>query len=345
MHNMLKEIKQQPKILFDLININLLKIGEIVKDLKDKKIRFVYLLGRGSSDNACTLGKYLIEYINGIPCGLVSPSIFSFYNAKLDLNNVLMIGVSQSGKTAEILEVLDKAKKYGAHTIGITNVFNSDISKVAHNTIYLYADEEKSVPATKTYTAQIVSFYILSFLLADKKNYIKHLKKIPSYVEKIIKTKEKEIKFIAPRFRFADTILVLGRGLNYSTALETSLKLKECCYIKSEAMSASDFLHGPIAMMKEDIPVIIYMPEDPLIRHLTGVVKRLKEEFNSENYIISSANYLRRYAYHFISMPSFYPIFSPILYIPVGQLLAYYISINKGINPDQPRGLKKVTQG
>jgi len=346
MDYMLKEIQQQPVIIPKTVKKNFNIIKKICDKIKTYDIRFIEFVARGSSDNACMFGKYFLEYMYGIPTGLMAPSLFSLYNEKTNLKNVLVFGVSQSGQTPEILEVLKKSKKCGAYTIGITNNPKSEIVNIADDVICLNAGKEQAVPATKTYTAQLAIFYIIGFVLAEKFKMLDNfVAKVPKFINEIINRKE-EIKFIAQQYRFARDLVVLGRGLNISTAMETALKLKETCYVKAEALSASDFLHGPIAMVGQDLPVIIYAPKDPTFQHLFDTAKRLKNEFNTEMLIISTEKEITKFTNNKVLIPKkVEPLFSPIVYIVVGQLFAYYLAKSKNINPDNPRGLKKVTIG
>jgi glucosamine--fructose-6-phosphate aminotransferase (isomerizing) len=346
MDYMLKEILQQPSIISKIVKKNFDNIKKICEKIKKQDIRFIEFVARGSSDNACMFGKYFLEYMCGIPTGLMAPSLFSLYNEKTNLKNVLVFGVSQSGQTPEILEVLKKAKKCGAYTIGITNNPKSDIINIADDSILLNAGKEQAVPATKTYTAQLAVFYMVGFILSEKFEMLnKFVVQVPKFINEIF-DREKEIKSIAEQYRFVRDLVVLGRGLNFSTAMETALKLKETCYVKAEALSASDFLHGPIAMIGQDLPVIIYAPKDPTFEHLYNTAKRLKEEFNAEMLIISTEKKIAKFAKNKVLISKkVLPLFSPIVYIVVGQLFAYYLAKSKNINPDNPRGLRKVTIG
>ena len=344
MSYMLKEIKEQPIVIHKMVKNNLEVIKKICEKIKKYDIRFIEFLARGSSDNACMFGRYFMGYLVGIPTGLLAPSLFSLYNSKFNLKNILVFGVSQSGETPEILEVLAKSRKYGAYTIGITNVVNSTISKIAEDVIYLHAGKEKAVPATKTYTAQLSAFYLIGFVLQNNKIMIEKLKTmVPKYITKTLSL-EPFIANIAERYRFVNSMLILSRGLNYATALETALKIKETCYIKAEALSTSDFLHGPIAIVKEDLPIIVYASQDPTFDHIYKVVNRIIKEYNAETIVVSSNHKILNLSKIKVPLPgTIDPIFSPIVNIIVGQLLAYYIAKVKNINPDNPRGLKKIT--
>ncbi|MCS7228069.1 MAG: SIS domain-containing protein, partial [Endomicrobia bacterium] len=328
MSYMLKEIKQQPEVIPLTVEKNLVGAKRICEKIRKYNIRVIEFLARGSSDNACMFGRYFLGYLQGIPTGFLAPSLFSLYNTKkLNLQNVMIFGVSQSGETPEILTVLQKAKKYGAYTVGVTNNINSKIADIVDDILCLYAGEEKAVPATKTYTAQLAIFYLLGFIFENNTAMLKKfVNKVPRYITKVIDI-EDQIAEVAQRYRFANNMIVLGRGLNFATALEHALKLKETCYIKAEAFSSSDFLHGPIAMVEQDLPIIVYAPKDATFPHLFSVTKRLKEEFNAEILAITTENKLLKFTDNIFKISKeVIPLFSPILYIVVGQLLCYYIA-------------------
>lgn len=342
MSYMLKEIEQQPEVIRNIIRKNESCITAICKEIKNWNINFILIAARGTSDNAATLGKYLFGYVNGIPTGLVASSLFTLYKRKINLKNSLVIGISQSGESPDVVEVLKQSRKQGAYCIAITNQKNSSITKNVHASLYCYAGKEKSVPATKTYTGQLVLLYLLSFNLAGKAKELKSFNKIPAQMAKILSQKEyirKEIE----QYKFIDECVVLGRGLNYATALETALKIKETSYLKAEALSGADFMHGPIAIINKNFPVIIFAPPDATFSSMAETVKKLVAK-QAERIIISSEKKILMYATLPIQVPKMDMIFTPILYIIVGQLFAYYLCITKGYNPDKPRGLNKITQ-
>jgi len=342
MSYMLKEIEQQPNVIRNIIRKNESVITAICREIKKRNIKFILITARGTSDNAATFGKYLFGYINGIPTGLVASSLFTLYKRKMNLKNSLVIGISQSGESPDVVEVLRQSGKQGAYCIAITNQKNSSITKSAHSVLYCYAGKEKSVPATKTYTGQLALLYLLSFHLAEKKKELTSFNKIPDQMAKILSQKEyiqKEIE----QYKFIDECVVLGRGLNYATALETALKIKETSYLKAEALSGADFMHGPIAIVDKNFPVIIFAPPDATFNSMMETVKKLVTK-QAERIIISSEKKILKYATLPIQMPKIDIIFTPILYIIIGQLFAYYLCITKGYNPDKPRGLSKITK-
>ncbi len=342
MSYMLKEIEQQPEVIKNTVRKNESAITVICREINKRNINFILIAARGTSDNAATFGKYLFEYINGIPSGLAAPSLFTLYKKKLNLKNALVIGISQSGESPDVVEVLKQSKKQGAYCVAITNQKESEITKNADVVLYCYAGKEKSVPATKTYTAELALLYLLSFHLAKKKKELELFNKVPEYIEKILLQK-KYIQEKVEQYKFIDKCIVLGRGLNYATALETALKIKETSYLKAEALSGADFMHGPIAVIDKNFPVILFAPPDATFNSMFEVAKKLKQK-QAERIIVSSEKKILKLATLPIEMPKIETIFTPIIYIITGQLFAFYLCITKGYNPDKPRGLNKITQ-
>lgn len=343
MYSMLEEINQEPQTIEKIIEKERENIKNICRKIKEREIKFVICVARGTSDNACTYGRYLFEYVNRVPVSLCAPSIYTLYKVSPCLNNCLVIGVSQSGEAPDVRIVLNKAKQQGALTLGIVNNRGSLIAKEAEEVIYLHAGKEKSVAATKTYVASLVAFSLISGYLVGNKNIEKELKNCAKIIEKILKRKE-EIKGIIEGYRFMDKCVVLGRGLNYSTALETGLKFKETSYIVAEAYSAADFLHGPIAMLNQTIPVFVYAPEDATFESMKDICLKVKER-NPEMIIVSSNKEICKFARSSFYIPEkVKDIYTPIVYITIGQLMAYYLSLSRGLDPDNPRGLNKITR-
>lgn len=339
---MLDEIEQQPKVIKDTILKNSKNIKDICGEIKKRNINFIIFAARGTSDNAATFGKYIFGYINGIPTGLAATSLFTLYKRKLKLKNTLVIGISQSGESTDVVEVIKQAKEQGAYCIAITNKKDSSITKNAHSTLYCYAGNEKSIPATKTYTTQLVLLYLLSFTLADKKPELEKMNEVSGQMREILLLQKNILKEIN-NYKFINECVVLGRGLNYATALETALKIKETSYIKAEAMSGADFMHGPIAIIDKNFPVLLFAPNDATLHSMLEIAKKLEDK-QADRIIISSEDSILEYANFPIKMPKFDVIFTPLLYTVIGQIFAYYLSVIKGFNPDKPRSLSKITE-
>ncbi len=313
------------------------KLGEF---LKKKDIDLIIIAARGSSDNAALFGRYLFEITTGIPVSLCAPSVFTLYNAKLKLNRALVIGVSQSGEGVDINKVLDSAKNSGAFTIGITNQAESSMSKIADETLLTHAGREKSVAATKTYTGQMLHFYMLASALSGSEL---EYKKIPQYCDTSLKL-ETEIEELVQRYVFMENCVVVGRGLNYGNSYELALKLMETCYVVAERFSSADFFHGPLAIIERRFPVILFAPSGVTKTSNIDLLKRLKE-LHADSLSITNDKTVASLSSHVLQMPKEIEEFlSPIPFIIPAQLFAAYLAEAKGINADAPRSLSKVTK-
>lgn len=339
---MLKEIAEQPVVLEQTIKAETEKIKNIGKFLHNRDIDLVVLVARGSSDNAALFGRYLIETICGIPVSLSAPSVYTLYKAKLNLNRALVVGVSQSGEGSDINTSLEEAKKFGAFTLGITNNSKSAITKVADETLLIHAGKEKSVAATKTYTGQMLQFYLLANALAEKSKRI-DLEKIPHFANEALKLKD-QVKEIAQRYSFMENCVVVGRGLNYGNSFELALKLMETCYVVAERFSSADFFHGPLAMVERRFPVLMFAPKGVTKTSNMDLLKRL-QDLHADSFSITNDKEIAKLSSRSLMMPTELDEFlSPIPFIIPAQLFAAYLSEAKGLNPDMPRSLSKVTK-
>jgi glucosamine--fructose-6-phosphate aminotransferase (isomerizing) len=339
---MLREIYQQPAVLEKTINAEAKKLRKIGTFLKDRDIQLIVLVARGSSDNAALFARYLLENKTGIPVSLSAPSVHTLYKSKLRLENALVIGVSQSGEGSDINHVLEESKKSGAFTLGITNDPNSQITRHADETLLIHAGKERSVAATKTYTGQMLHFYLLANAMRGENPKI-GIEKIPEYANAALAL-EGEVKEIANRYTFMENCVVVGRGLNYGNSFELALKLMETCYVVAERFSSADFFHGPLALVERRFPVIMFAPQGVTKRSNIDLLKRLKE-LNADSFTITNDKQLARLSSRSIKMPSEIPEdLSPIPFVIPAQLFAAYLSENKGIDPDNPRSLSKVTR-
>ena len=220
---MLQEIAEQPEVLERTIAAEREKVTRLGDFLRQKDIDVIILVARGSSDNAALFGRYMLETTTGIPVSLSAPSVFTLYDAKMRLKRSLVIGVSQSGEGVDINQVLERAKEYGAYTIGITNEAGSSMAKIADETLLIHAGREKSVAATKTYTGQMLHFYMLASAIGDRRlDY----HKIPEFAAEAL-TLEAEVKDHVQRYVFMENCVVVGRGMNYGNSYELALKLME----------------------------------------------------------------------------------------------------------------------
>ena len=337
---MLSEIGEQPEVLENTIKAERAKIEKLGAFLRRKDIDLIVLVARGSSDNASLFGRYLLEITCGIPVSLSAPSVYTLYDAKLKLGRALVIGVSQSGEGIDINRVLESAKTSGAFTLGITNEENSSMTNIAHETLLIHAGREKSVAATKTYTGQMLHFYMLASVLGGEKLAFE---KIPDFASQTLQLKD-EVKRLVERYVFMENCVVVGRGMSYGNSYELALKLMETCYVVAERFSSADFFHGPLAIIERRFPVILFAPKGVTTHSSIDLLNRL-QELHADSFSITNDNDVAKLSSKSLLLPNdIDEILSPIPFIIPAQLFAALLSEAKGINPDAPRSLSKVTK-
>jgi len=342
MTQMWKEILEQPVALERCAEKNLLLIKEIVKHLKERGINQVVIAARGTSDHVAVYGKYVIELLLGIPVSLSASSIFTIYNGKLDFRSSLVIGVSQSGKAADVLEVLRCAKSNGGMTVGITNNAESEIAQESEFFLNCEAGLEKSVAATKTFTTQMFLLASLAAEWSGNSEVIEELIQLPGKISQVFEVSS-VIESKVERYCFMKECFVLARGINYAVSLEAALKIQETTYVRAKAFATSDFQHGPIAMIEHDIPVIIFAPDGPSLKDVASMIERLRSE-QIEIIVISNRKDILDLGTTAFSIPeTSNDIISPFFNAIIAQMFACKLALAKGMNPDSPRGLKKVT--
>jgi len=337
---MLQEIAEQPEVLERTIAGERDKITRIGDFLRSRDVDLIVLVARGSSDNASLFGRYLFEMMTGIPVSLSAPSVVTLYNAKLRLNRAVVIGVSQSGEGDDINQVLDSAKSNGAFTLAITNEAESSMAEIADETLLIHAGRERSVAATKTYTGQMLHFYLLANAIGDKRlDY----SRIPPLVQQSLEVRD-AVEECAKRYVFMENCVVVGRGLNYGNSYELALKLMETCYVVAERFSSADFFHGPLAVVERRFPVIMFAPKGVTERSSIELLERLRE-LHADSLAITNDPKIAGLASHSITLSEeIDEILSPIPFIVPAQLFAAYLSEAKGLDPDAPRSLSKVTK-
>ncbi len=337
----MREIREQPTVLARTLCAERAHAQRIGALLRRKDLRVIVLVARGSSDNAALFGRYLLELTTGIPVSLSAPSVHTLYRRRLALDHALVIGISQSGEGRDINVVLESCRRSGAFVLAVTNNRRSPMADIAHETLLTRAGIERSVAATKTYTCQLMVLYLLAAALAG--GDFAPLERIPDYALGALAL-EARIGEVIERYRFADRCAVVGRGLNYASASELAIKLMETCYMVAERFSSADFLHGPIAMVQRDFPVILFAPPGPVFRDLLALARRLRR-LEADSLVISSDARILALASCALRMPfEVEDLYSPIPYIIPGQLLAARLAELKGLHPDRPRGLSKITR-
>ena len=303
----------------------------------------ILIAARGTSDNAARYAKYVWGYNNQIPVALAAPSLFSVYGKPPLLGDNLVVGISQSGESPDLLAVLAEANRQGCPTLAITNQPDSPLGIEATHVIDIQAGPELSVAATKSYTAQLGAIAMLSAVWKEDPKLTEQLAELPDFIKGIFEH-ENQIQIYASRYRYMDQCVVLGRGFNYATAFEWSLKLKELTYVVAQPYSSADFLHGPIALVSSGFPVFAVAPQGVVLEDMAALLKTLKEGHRAELFIISDNQDLLQLADCPLPLPEGIPEWlSPLVAIIPAQLFTYHLTLIKGINPDTPRGLKKVT--
>ena len=339
---MLQEIAEQPAALEKTIAEERQKVERLGLSLAQRSIDLVVLVARGSSDNAALFGRYLIEIQTGIPVSLSAPSVYTLYQAKLNLERALVIGVSQSGEGEDINRVLENARKCGAFTIGITNEPSSSMVKLVDETLLMHGGQERSVAATKTFSGQMMLFYMLADCFGKNKGAIDYAR-IPEFTARALEQKPAIIELVQ-RYVFMENCVVVGRGLAYANAYEFALKLMETCYVVAERFSSADFLHGPVAMIERHFPVILFAPPGVMLQGTRDLIRRLRE-LRADTLTITADLDAAAMCSRSIIMPREIDEFvAPIPYIIPAQLFAALLAEAKGLDPDKPRSLSKVTR-
>lgn len=338
------EIAEQPERIKSLLASQRKNVERIAAAIKKRDIEYVFLAARGTSDNAGRYANYLLGAVNGLPLALATPSLFTYYKRPPTLKNALVVGVSQSGKSPDIVSVLEEGRKQGCLTLSITNETNSPLAQASDFVLDIQAGVEKAVAATKTYTTELMSVAMLSAALSGNKTLWTELSKVPSWMKQSLKQND-FISQIAQRYRYIDQTVVLGRGFNYATAFEWALKLKELTYIIAEPYSSADFAHGPIAMVESGYPVFAVVSKGKVFNSMLEMLTRLRSDISAELIVISNDKRALSLAQVPLSIPADVPEWlSPLVNILPAQLFAYHLTIAKGFNTEQPRSIRKVTE-
>jgi len=340
---MLEEIRQQPAALERTLAGEMRSAERFKRLVEKRRPRLIVLVARGTSDNAALFGRYLLEITTGIPVSLAAPSITTLYGARVDYRETLVAAISQSGESTDTNLVLERARRQGALTLGITNESSSTLARLAEHVFLARAGKEKSVAATKTYTGQMLMLYLLAYALGGGIR-VADLERLPGAVEAALRL-EPEIDALSERYRFMRHAVVVGRGLNYANAFEFALKLMETCYVVAERFSSADFLHGPIALVEPSFPVFAFAPPGRTWASLRETLDKLHGLRAEIVAITDSGNReAGARATKVIRLPRrVKEVLTPIPYIVPAQLFAACLAAQKGLDPDRPRALSKVT--
>lgn len=340
---MIEEIREQPSALERTLASGRSRAEAFRKIAFRRPPRMIVLAARGTSDNAALFGRYLLEITTGIPVSLAAPSISTLYGAKIDYRDALVVAISQSGESTDTNFLLERARSQGALTLGITNERSSALAQLAEHVFLVRAGKEKSVAATKTYTGQMLLLYLLAYSLGGR-IHLADLERIPEIVQAALRL-EDEIREFAGRYRFMHHAVVVGRGLNYANAFEFALKLMETCYVVAERFSSADFLHGPIALVEPSFPVFAFAPPGVTWESIGDTLQKLLSLRAEVVAITDQGNReVAERTTRLIRIPGrMKEVLTPIPYIVPAQLFSACLAEHKGLDPDRPRTLRKVT--
>ncbi len=336
-HFMLKEIHEQP----DVVKNTLMEFSEIEKVVaKFSKFKRICFVACGTSFHASLVGKYLFETLLGIPTDVLLSSEFLFSEGALD-KNTLVILITQSGETADTLKALKIANKK-SETLAIVNVLGSTATREADHVIYTRAGPEIGVAATKTYVCQLVSIYMLVIAMSGNNKLLAELQKVPDHMKQALENEDHIIE-IAKKYKDANDFFFIGRGFSYPTALEGALKLKEITYIHGEGYAAGELKHGPLALIDDNVPVLAVVPPGESHDKTLSNIEEVKARGAKVIAVGSSKDEALKSESHDIMGfdGDISEMISPIPYVVPLQLLSYYISVERGIDPDKPKNLAK----
>ncbi len=336
-----QEIQSQPEVLARLLEREMRRISQIAAQLPP--FDYVLIAARGSSDHAATYAKYAWTSLAGYPVALAAPSLLTMYRTAPRLASALVVGISQSGQSPDILAVLEEGKRQGRPTLAITNDGASPLAALADHVSELHAGAEQSVAATKTYTAQLAVMAMFAAALSGDTRHMDALQQLPAAIETTLQLST-SIAQQVERYRYMDRCIVIGRGYNYATSFELALKLKELTYVMATSYSSADFRHGPIATIESGLPVFLVMPTGATFADMLELAQDLRTR-GAELLVISESQDALALARTALPLPPDVPEWlSPLTAIIPGQIVALHLALSKGLNPDMPRGLQKVTR-
>ena len=338
----LQEILEQPGVIDRLIQTESEKIADIVKTIAGG-FEYILIAARGTSDNVARYAQYTLGIRNRIAVALATPSIFTIYESPVKLTGALVMCISQSGQSPDLIAVLEEAKRQNRPTIAITNDIQSPISTRADFTIDLNAGPELATAATKTYSASLAAIALLSAHLQEDESAFKELATASTFMQKTIDQTGENL----PGFhRFLDMnhCAVLGRGFNYSTAFEVSLKIKELSRVLADPYSTADFLHGPIATVQKGFPAVLVAPPGRMIEDTRTLAKKISQLGGEVISISADPEIISNSQITFPINAECPEWLSPLMTVIPGQYMALELARHRGLDPDRPEGLTKVTE-
>jgi len=338
-----REIFEQPRVVERLLSRQKTLAWRLAEIIRQRSPAGILVAARGSSDNAALYGKYLLGMRNGLVVALAAPSMFTKYRRPPRLHGWVVLGISQSGRSDDLCQVLREARRAGCLTVAITNFPQSPLARLASEVFPLEAGPERAVAATKTYTAQLAALALLSTAMRRDKHAMRQLESLPEAMQRVLDS-SRQLSGEAQRYRYLEQLAVIGRGYNYCTAYELALKLKELAALGAEPFSSADFRHGPVAMIRPGAAVLAVATAGNCFSDLMALLRELRRR-RAELLVIGNRPAALRLAQTPFSLPAQLPEWlSPLLAVLPGQVLALELTRVRGLPTDRPIGLKKVTR-
>jgi glucosamine--fructose-6-phosphate aminotransferase (isomerizing) len=343
-----EEIHEQPAVARRFLATGLPAVGAVADRLAEREIDHVVIAARGTSDHAAIYAQYLFGAFHRLPVALAAPSLTTLYGVETRLERALVIGISQSGRSPDIVAVLESARRQGAPTVAITNAPGSPLALAAEWSIDVMAGPERAIAATKTYTAQVLAVAALAAAYRsephDPGDRLAALAGVPAALDEALTVEPYAARAAAERASL-DRCVVLGRGFEYATAREWAIKLKELAQVHADPYSAADFQHGPLALIEPGYTVLAVAPTGVAGRDVATLIERLGREFGADVVVVSDDAAVRALGSVGLALPAGLPDWlMPVVSIVPGQLFALHLTLARGLDPEVPRSLSKVTE-
>jgi glutamine---fructose-6-phosphate transaminase (isomerizing) len=338
------EILEQPAAVQRLLDSAPSAFAPISAAVRSHRPRFAVIAARGTSDNAGIYAQYLLAIRNGMIVALAAPSTITLYGARPEMADALVVGISQSGRSPDIVGVVDEARRQGALTVALTNDPNSPLAETADHVVDLRAGPERATAATKTYTTELVAAALLSAALdPPSTKETSDLAGLPDLMG-VTLTDEPQARKLAEMHVARQRAVVLGRGYSYPSAREWALKLQEMALVAAMPYSAADFEHGPLALAESGLPVLSVAPSGTDLDAQLALLSRLKADHGARLLVISDAAEARRIDEGLALPDGVPPWLAPVVEILPAQLYAYHLTVARGLDPEHPRSISKVTE-
>jgi len=338
-----REIHEQPRAIARTLEGARGPAADLVREIRRRRIEWVMIAARGTSDHAAVYAGYLLAAFNGLPVSLATPSLYTWYRKPPRLACALVLGISQSGQSEDVAEVLAEAKRQGALTAAVTNEPGSPLAGHASHVLVLGTGPELAVAATKTYTCTLATLALLSAEIEQDAERIGWLERLPDIVADSLARCTDRVAAAVQAHAGMERCVVLSRGFNYATALEIALKMKELAYVTTVPYSTADFMHGPVAILEPGYPLLLVAPAGEMAGQLAALVPGLRERGADVLAIGNSMEVLEASVEPLPIAPAIPEWLSPVAAVLPGQLLAVGLAAANGHDPDRPRGLSKVT--